>query len=177
MAEFTTLARPYAKAAFSSAQESNALDSWSTYLATAEAIATHNKVSKELASPNLTASAKAQLLIELGGDFDSSFKSFLHVLADNDRLPLLAEIREVFELLKASLQESIDVVIETAFELDNDTLEQLKHALNKKLGATISISTALEPSLIGGVVIKAGDTVIDGSIKGRLSKLATVLNR
>lgn len=175
--EATTLARPYAKAAFSAACDSKALDRWSDALATAAATAAHPKVAGELASPSHGAGAKAAMLVDLAeGNFDSSFVSFLQVLADNNRLSLLADIREVFESLKAQLEQFVDVNVSSAFELSDEAVGNLKQALAKKLGTDINISTLVDSDLIGGVVIRAGDTVIDGSIKGRLAKLATVMN-
>ena len=175
--EATTLARPYAKAAFSAARDSNTLAKWSDSLATVAAIAAHPKVLAELTSPAYGASTKASMLIDLAeGDFDSSFVSFLQVLADNNRLSLLGYIRDVFESLKAQLEQFVDVNVSTAFELSTETVGSLKQALANKLGTDINISTSIDSGLIGGVVVRAGDTVIDGSIKGRLAKLATVMN-
>lgn len=176
MAESITLARPYAKAAFATALESKQLDEWSSALATVSAIVGNEKVASLLASPNHTASAKAKHLGEIAGDLQPSFKSFLHVLADNHRLMLLPEIHSLYESLKAQLQHTVDVEVASAFELSAETLTQLKDTLHKKLGAEINISSHVEKSLIGGVVVRAGDTVIDGSIKGRLAKLATAMN-
>ena len=176
MAEITTIARPYAKAAFEFARDAQALDSWATSLETLAAISQNDKVSDQLVSPKLTAEQKAHMLFEICGDaIDDKVKSLVSLLADNQRLLLLSTIAEQFKNLMAQQQKFADVHLLSAFTIDGDTEKTLAEKLCNTLKSDVSISTTIDESLIGGVVIRAGDTVIDSSVKGRLAKLAESL--
>ncbi|NNC54878.1 MAG: F0F1 ATP synthase subunit delta [Pseudomonadales bacterium] len=175
MAELRTIARPYAKAAFTAASDSNALTQWESELATLAALARHPKVAQMIGSPTITSEARAQELATLAGDLTSPMKNFLHVLADNNRLALLPAVAEQFAEYKAEREKRIAVEINSAFEVDDQTSERLSQALKKKLDRDVDVAVALDKSLIGGVVIRAGDIVIDSSVKGRLAKLAETL--
>lgn len=176
MAELTTIARPYAKAAFEFAREQKDLDTWSSSLSTLSAVSGDKKVESLLESPVLTASQKAQTLIDLCGDAVSDkVKSFVGVLADNNRLDAITSIAELFEDLKAQQEKFADVKVTSAFSLDAAVEKSLASKLGKTLGSDVSVSTIVDEDLIGGVVIRAGDTVIDSSVKGRLAKLAESL--
>ncbi|MBX2809081.1 MAG: F0F1 ATP synthase subunit delta [Cellvibrionaceae bacterium] len=177
MAELTTLARPYAKAAFDCAGHKGELDLWSSFLADFSTVVADPKVSVALKSPKLTADKKSSLLLTLLGDaLNESFKRFILVLADNHRLNLVAAIRELFENLKAQQQQFSEVNLRSAFELEAATEKTLAEKLRKTLNTDVSINTVLDPSLLGGVIVRAGDTVIDSSVKGRLAKLSASLD-
>jgi len=176
MAELTTIARPYAKAAFEFAREQKDLATWSSSLATLSAVTQNEKVDSLLESPVLTAEQKAQSLIDLCGDAVSdNVKNFVGVLASNNRLDAIATISELFEDLKAQQEKFADVKVTSAFTLDAAVEKSLASKLGKTLGSDVSVSTIVDKDLIGGVVIRAGDTVIDSSVKGRLAKLAESL--
>ncbi len=173
MAELTTLARPYAKAAFEYAREKNSLDDWSSSLATVAAVSKDSAVAKLLDSPTLTAEQKAAALTEICGDkLQAKVKTFVEVLAENKRLGLIGHIRELFENLKAQQEKFSDVQVISAFALDSNVEKSLAEKLKTVLLSDVALKTEVDKSLIGGVVVRSGDTVIDGSIKGRLSKLA-----
>ena len=177
MAELSTLARPYAKAAFEYANASGALAQWSSMFATLAGVAVQERVAQQLASPALTAEQQAKLLVDLCGDaLDAAGANFVRVLAANKRLPLLAAIREQFEQLKAQQEKTVDVEITSAFELDAAMQEKLATALKSKLSRDVKVHASVDSSLIGGVLIRAGDTVIDSSVRGRLAKLAEAMN-
>ncbi|ROR99041.1 ATP synthase F1 subcomplex delta subunit [Sinobacterium caligoides] len=177
MAELTTLARPYAKAAFEYAIGEGELDQWSTMLALTAAITGEEPVQKLLGSPSLTTAQQAQSFVEVCGDaLTDQVKAFINVLSENKRLPLLPEISALFDTLKAEQQMSVDVEVTSAFELDSATTDKLAKALTGTLKREVSMTTAVDSSLIGGVVVRAGDTVIDDSIRGKLSKLAEAMN-
>lgn len=178
MAELATIARPYANAAFDIAKRDGALEQWSRMLAVVDGITHDEKVSLLLHSPDLPASAKAFRVAELCGDeLDDRGKKFLQALADHDRLPLVGEIRAQFEDLRAEEQRSLEVEVVSAFALTDDQSAGLKLALNRKFEKDISIETRVDESLIGGAVIRAGDMVIDGSVRGKLNKLAETLEQ
>jgi F-type H+-transporting ATPase subunit delta len=177
MAESITLARPYARAAFEVAVADGQLQEWSTALAAVAAIVTQKKISVLLASPALTAADKsAAMLNVLGEVFSKKFANFVIALADNKRLSMLPEIRDLYWVLKADYEKSLDVNVTTAYPIDANLLDKLSRALAEKLGRRVKLSSAVDQSLLGGALIRAGDTVIDGSVKGRLTKLAEAMN-
>lgn len=177
MAELTTLARPYAKAAFEYANGRGALAQWSSMFATLASVAIQEQVSQRLASPALTAEQQSKLLLDLCGDaLDAAAANFVRVLAANKRVRLLPTIRELFEQLKAQQEKSVEVEITSAFELDAAMQEKLATALKSKLSRDVKLHASVDRSLVGGVVIRAGDTVIDSSVRGRLAKLAEAMN-
>jgi F-type H+-transporting ATPase subunit delta len=100
----------------------------------------------------------------------------VHLLAENKRLVLLPEISLLFENLKANQEKSVDVEITTAFEISSDVSSKLAQALKDRLQREIKLATSVDQSLIGGAIIRAGDNVIDGSVRGKLSKLAESMN-
>ncbi|WP_430460786.1 F0F1 ATP synthase subunit delta [Thalassolituus sp. LLYu03] len=176
MAELTTLARPYAKAVFAEAQEKSALDAWSSDLATLAAFAADADMAKVLVHPSLTAQQQAQALIDVCGDkLNDAAKNLVAVLAENKRLPLLPEIAALYEEFKAQLQNTVDVVVTSAFELSSEQAEKLAQALKAKLQCDVRMTSEVDESLIGGAIIRAGDLVIDGSVTGKLSKLAEAM--
>lgn len=176
MAELATIARPYANAVFDLAKREASLDRWSRMLDVLDATARHERVQTLLDTPDLPAVAKAFRLAELCGDeLDDRGKKFLQALAEHDRLPLIDEVRSQFELLRAEEERSLEVEVITAYELTPEQSERLKQALNAKFNKDIAIESRVDASLIGGAVIRAGDTVIDGSVRGKLTKLVDTL--
>ncbi len=177
MAELTTLARPYAKAAFEFAKGANALGNWAEMLSVAAAVSQSDTVAKVLASPTLTAAQKGETFVDVCGDaINDKGQNFIRNLAANKRLGLLPQISDLYEQFKAQLEQSVEVDVTSAFELSETTLDKLAQALKTNLGREVKVQGSVDSSLIGGVVIRAGDTVIDESIKGRLAKLAEAMN-
>ena len=176
MAELTTLARPYAKAVFADAQEKNSLDAWSSSLATLAAVVADSSMAKVLVHPSLTHAQQAQALTDVCGDkLNEAAKNLVSILAENKRLPLLPEIAALYEDLKAQMQNTVDVVVTSAFALSEDQTAKLAKALQAKLNCEVRMTSEVDESLIGGAIIRAGDLVIDGSITGKLSKLAEAM--
>lgn len=177
MAQLTTLARPYARAAFETAQAAGNLALWSQMLGTLGAVVRDEKVAALLASPARGAEQKAQVLVDLCGEaLDEQGRNFVRVLAENKRLNLLPEIHELFEELKAEQERVLDVDVVSAFEMSEGAKDKLAQALTARLQRDVKIHTRVDGSLIGGLVVRAGDVVIDGSVRGRLHKLAEALN-
>lgn len=176
MAELTTLARPYARAAFDQAKSEKSLDAWSKSLGILAAIANCDKVSDLFASPSLTSEQKSDTLIGLCGEgLDSHQKNFIRLLGENKRLSLLGGISDLFELYKAEHEKSVDVEVHSAYEIPDELSKTLAASLTKTLDRDVSLNTVVDKNLIGGAVIHAGDTVIDNSIRGRLAKLSEAL--
>lgn len=177
MAEALTLARPYAKAVFEFALEHNALDGWSGMLATVAEVVSHPDMSRVLGSPALSGEQQAALVAEVcGSRINDKAAHLLQALATNKRLTLLPEVREQFEVLRAERQKTVDVEVTSAYALSDDLVNTLAAALKRRLDREVKIQTKVDKTLIGGAIIRAGDTVIDGSLRGRLSKLAEALN-
>lgn len=177
MAALTTFARPYARAAFEFADANQCLDTWSQSLRTLAAIVADEKVATALASPANTTDDAANILISLvGEDLDGHTQNFVRNLSSNKRLTLLGEISDLFDLMKANREKTVDVKVESAFPLDSSQQESLTAALGKHLNRTVSLQCEINPALLGGAVIHANDLVIDGSVKGRLAKLAEAIS-
>jgi len=177
MAELSTLARPYAKAAFEYAVEAKDLQGWSDSLALAAAVAQQSAMEKLLSSPSATAAVQAEVLQDICGDqLATACQNFVSILSENRRLQLLPQISQQFEIMKANLEKAVDVNVVAAADLDAAQQKALSDALSAKLERKVNLQVSLDKSLLGGAVIRAGDTVIDGSIRGRLTKLAETLN-
>lgn len=173
MAESITIARPYAKAAFEAARAKDSLVAWSEMLGYAAAVAADESMKVVLDHPALTSEQKADVFVDSCGDkINEEGKRFVSALADNDRLPLLGDISALFETMKAQLEQSIDVEIESAFDLDGAQQDKLADALSKKLDRKVVVSSTTNQALIGGAIIRAQDLVIDASVRGKLAKLA-----
>ncbi len=176
MAELTTLARPYAKAAFEFARDQKDLASWSSALSLMAALTNENNIVKVLASPTLTPEQKSAMFVEVCGDkLNPTQQNFVRVLAENKRLSLSKEISELYELYKANQEKTVEVEVQSAFAIDDAIAEKLKNILSKKLDREVHLHTSINKALIGGALVRAGDTVIDSSVKGRLAKLAEAM--
>lgn len=176
MAELTTLARPYAKAAFEYALAANKLQPWFDALAVSAAVAEQDQVKKALSSSGLSATQKASVFIQVCGEqMDEKVKNFIHTLASNKRLALLPYIKELFATMKAQQEKSIEVEVTAAYELSVDLINKLAQALSAKLNRTVNVHSSVDASLLGGAIVHTGDMVIDGSIRGRLAKLADAM--
>ena len=176
-AELTTVARPYARAAFSFAVDQDlGLDSWSKMLALLSEAVQQDTVREKLDDPKLTSESSADVLSALlGSDLDENARNFIKVLAQYGRMELLPNIAELFELLKAEHQKTVNVEIVSAYEVTAGEVEKLSQTLNAKLQRAVNLTTEVDANLLGGVIIKAEDTVIDGSIRGKLRKLSQAL--
>ena len=173
MSQALTLARPYARAAFLMARDAGALAAWSQALAFSARIAADPQASAVLGHPALTREQAVSLLApqaEL-----AVFNDYLSLLADNRRIGLLPEIAGLFEELRAEAERVVRAKVTSALALPDGELESIRAALRKRFGREVEVETAIDESLIGGAVIDAGDVVIDGSLRGRLSRLQSAL--
>jgi len=178
MAELSTLARPYAKAAFAYAQEQQApaIETWSTTLANAGVAVQDQQFADYLSRPTLTEQQQVQAILDvLGAKDDAGFRNFLSQLAEHGRLTLLPYVSAEFEALRAVGLNETDVVIESAFPLSNEQKQVLVDRLAARFGTKINSRVEVKPELIAGVVVRAGDQVIDDSVLGKLEKLRTSL--
>lgn len=174
MADKFTIARPYAKAAFRHASKAAALDRWATLLSRGAEVVTESRVAGLIGSPKVTPAQLAQLVIEVAGgsDIDDQGRNFLQMLADNRRLGFLPEIARLFLALKDDAEGLVDVQITSAAPMVGNELQVMAAALEKRFGRKVRMHAKVDPALIGGAVLRAGDLVIDGSLKSRLERLA-----
>jgi len=176
MAEPSTVARPYAEAAFKLADEAAALARWSEMLAALAQVAQNERVRMAIADPNLSDAKVAGVFISiLSGKLSGEAENFVRVLARNDRLSLLPEIRQQFEVLKNEREGVIEAEVQSAFELNEAQLKDLVERLEKKTGRKVRPHVSVDRELIGGVKIVLGDKVIDGSARAQLAALETAL--
>ena len=177
MAELSTLARPYARAAFEFARSREELPAWSAQLANLAAVTLDAAMGQILNNPALTAEQQAQALKDVCGEaINGHGQNFVSILADNKRLTLLPEISALFEQYKANQEKTVDVTVFSAFDVSEETEQSLAQALKTKLERKVKIDSIVDKELLGGVLIRAGDLVIDGSVRGRLNQLAEAMN-
>ena len=185
MADKNTIARPYARAAFQVAQENNALDELSRSLGIASDLLADGQVVSFLGNPALNDEQRLSFLTELfakAAGKDSVFAgssehgtNFLKLLLEYGRVDVLPEISDRFDALKAEVENTVDVTVTSAAELSKALAKEIESALRSRLGRNVSLSTEIDEHLIGGAVIRAGDVVIDGSVRARLEGLANAL--
>lgn len=178
MTEPTTLARPYARAAFEHARAADQLGAWKESLAQLAALTAEPKVAASLRRPDQTAAQRAATLMALAGDaLPPALGNLLQVLADNGRLTLLPQVSVLFEQLKQSVESAVAVHVVSAYPLSEPEADKLTESMEARLARRVTLTSETDPSLLGGALIRANDLVIDGSIRGRLNKLAGALNQ
>lgn len=176
MSEAITTARPYAQAAFEEAQKLNALAAWSEMLISLADAVAHPEVKAAVSNPRIARKQLESLMEALAGNAASAQqKNFVRILADNQRLQVLPEISAIFEMLKAEAEKTVNVVVDSAFELSAQQQDKIAGSLKKRMGREIKLTCQVNKDLLGGVVIRAGDKVIDGSARTRLSEMANAL--
>ena len=197
MADLSTLARPYAKAAFDYAKEHHAISEWQDYLAVMNAIVSDKAFAEYLHNPAIAATAKVTTLTDLynqtapedsnnvfkalstaiegGQPTDNAFVNYLTQLAEQERLALLPFIHERFGLLQAADAKEVNAYVTSAFPLTKAQELLLENRLSTSLNAEVILQVEVDPSLIGGLTIKVGDKVIDDSVRGKLKQLKTQL--
>jgi len=167
----STTARPYARAVFELAAERGGYDQWSSRLAYWASLVQDDSLRSRLAEPGTTAQAKAELMMQLSDGLDDDSRSFLKLLADNDRLSSLPDMQQQYEQLRREAEGEVEAHVVSAYELTSEQSERIVQALGKRLARKVKITSEVDPDLIGGAIIRAGDLVIDGSIRGRLAGL------
>ena len=176
MAERATIARPYAKAAFAVAREGGTLDQWSRWLSTAREVVLSEEFQKLERSPGVSTGQLEELIAGIcGADLDTQGRALLGLLTENGRLDFLPEIATQFQALEAEAQNVADVEIVSATALGDAQRERLAAALRARLRRDVRLQCSVDPTLIGGAVVRSGDLLIDGSIRGKLERLETEL--
>jgi F-type H+-transporting ATPase subunit delta len=173
MADKTTIARPYARAAFEEAKGDARLTPWSDALRTGATVIQDSRVQNLLGNPHVTPTQLAELVSSIAGDgLDDEGRNFVRTLAENRRLGYLPEISRLFDQLKDAAEGVVDVTVTSAAPLDAGQQRLLAEALKKRLKRDVRLHTETDATLIGGAVLRAGDLVIDGSLRTRLEQIA-----
>lgn len=178
MSEFQTIARPYAQAVFDLARTGGNYEDWSQALAWVSVIAADDQVQDLAQNPRVDDAELVTLFEDIAGDqlFDQA-RNFLKLVVANDRIFALPSIATQFEAKRAEAEGTIEAELISAQEVTDAQRTALAQSLARKLGREVSLRVVEEPDLIGGAVLRAGDMVIDASVKGRLQKLAANLAR
>jgi F-type H+-transporting ATPase subunit delta len=185
MADNNTIARPYARAVFELASEAKDLAAWSGALNTAQDVLADGQAEKMLAIPSLSNKQKLDFLTDVFGQVGGKGSvlaggnehgtNFLKILLEYGRVAVLPEIAEHFEAFKAEIENTVDVTVTSAAPLSAAQQKAVAAALKERLGRDVNLSTEIDETLIGGAVIRAGDVVIDGSLRARLESLSNAL--
>ena len=176
MAELTTIARPYAEAAFSLARDQNALPVWSQMLKLAATVVAYGRIADALDNPKLDAPAKESLLLSICGErLNPEGRNFVRLLVEADRITLMPAIASLFETLKDEADGVAKATIETAFPLEGTDLADLTAALERRFKRKVEATVVVNPDLVGGARITVGDNVIDGTVQERLRAMAVQL--
>ncbi len=177
MAEKATIARPYARAAFEYAHPRGQLVEWSGLLGVAAAVVADERVRALTKNPAVSSDQVVELVAGIAGDrCHAEARNFLRVLAGNRRLALLPQIITIFEQLRSEAENTLDVQVTTAYALTDAQRSRLSVALTRRFGRDVRLHETVDTALVGGAVVRAGDTVIDGSLKGRLEQLAAQIS-
>jgi F-type H+-transporting ATPase subunit delta len=173
MAEVSTLARPYAQAIFNLAHSNNTLTLWSDTLALLKEVTANESMIELINNPDISDEQVISVIADVCQDgLDEQGKNFLHVAAENSRLEIIPVIAESFEAMRAEEEGSIEAQVISAYAVNATQKKSIASALKKKLGREVTITTQTDKSLLGGVIIRAGDMVIDGSVKTQLEKIS-----
>ncbi|WP_169042995.1 F0F1 ATP synthase subunit delta [Legionella pneumophila] len=178
MSDSTTIARPYAKAIFEHALAENKLSEWSEYLTLLAQVVLTPQATQFIANPASTDEQQIELLIEVcGSKFkkNDALNNLIKLLTTNKRLMLLPEIEALYEVYRAEQEKILEVDVVSYSELTPAQQQRLSESLSQRLSRKVSLKISIDPSLLGGALIRAGDLVIDGSVRGKLNMLGTSL--
>lgn len=176
MLEKATITRPYAEAAFSQALEENKLSDWSEMLSLLATIVCDQNMQRLINSPKLSADRLHSFITDLCGEkFSQTGRNFVKILVDARRIGLASEILIMFEQKRLEQESISEINVTTAYPLDEDQIKTITELFSKRTGNKIDIHIKEDKDLIGGVIIRAGDSVVDASLKGRLKELNNVI--
>ena len=175
MSYLTTVARPYAKAAFDFAIEHSAVEQWSDMIAFAAAVAKDDTMVAFLKSAAAADKVAEVFLGVCEEQLDAHAQNFIRVMADNDRLLALPAVDTLYQTFRAEYEREVTVDVTSAVKLLKAQQTAISKALEQRLQRKIKLNCSVDSSIVGGLVIKAGDTVIDGTVRGKLERLAHAL--
>ena len=187
MAELATTARPYARAAFAAAGAASQLVEWGGFLGRTAAVVQDAQVMPLIGNPRVPAAELVDFLLEFAtagkpdarnsaGPQAMQQRNFLQLLADNRRLKLLPEIAAQFEVLRSEAERIADVEVISAHELTGEQSKQLQAVLERRLGLAVRLHPQVDTSLVGGAIVRYGDFVVDGSLRGRIERMGAAMS-
>ena len=175
MSELTTVARPYAKAAFDFAVENSAVDNWLEMLVFAAEVSQNETMMSYLSGGASVEQATELFLNVCDEQLDSNGQNLIKVMAENERLLVLPQVLTLFSELKAEYDKEIAVDVTSAVKLKAAQQKVISAALEKRLARKVKLNCVVDANVVSGLLIKAGDLVIDGSVRGKLDRLATTM--
>lgn len=176
MSELTTLARPYAEAAFKRAKETGSTEKWSDQLSFLSSVMSDDQMQKATSNPKVRRENLVRSFLDLcDGQLDAEGQNFVRLLIQNGRLNLLGVISNLFGEYRAEDEGYVDVDVASAYELSEEEKAKLSNTLDATLGRQSRLNVSVDKNLIGGVYIRAGDRVIDASVRGQIERLAKSL--
>ena len=175
MSEANTIARPYVQAAFEAAQKQGDLKGWSAVMQVLTELMANEDIKAVVASPRVERSQVEALILQLAGDLNKEQGNFVRILVESGRLAVIAEIAEMFEVLRAEAENSAQITVSSAFALNDEQQQKIAAKLKTRLGCDVKLSCTVDKALLGGIVIRMGDKVIDGSANTRLTEMAYAL--
>ena len=177
-ADFNTTARPYAQAVFKLAREQAKLADWSDTLELLATVVNDERVHPLLASPRTAPDQARQLVLDICGEhLDANGQNLVRLLAEQGRVLSLPAVAQQYETLRATEEGTLEARLISAQAVDDKLQGELEQALGKRLQRKVRLTSEVDERLMGGAIIRAGDLVIDGSVRGRLDRLTTALNR
>ncbi|WP_018936418.1 F0F1 ATP synthase subunit delta [Thioalkalivibrio sp. ALJ24] len=178
MSDLISVARPYARAAFERAREENDLAGWAEQLELLAAIASDSRMHDLLSNPRVPREQRAQLVLDIAeGKLNNGVINLVRLLGENGRLPTLPAVSKAFNELKAEAESRVEAEVIAFRKLTQAQEKEIHKALSERLGREVSLTSSVDSSLLGGAIIRAGDLVIDGSVRGQLDRLAANLSR
>jgi F-type H+-transporting ATPase subunit delta len=176
MAEIATIARPYAEAVFKLAESGGQFAPWTELLARLAQAVAHPEVRACIGNPNVSAAKLTDVLVSVMGEgVSAEAKNFVHLVVANRRLEAVGEICELYEEMVNEREGVVDAEIASAFPLDDGQLKELVGNLERRFKRKVEPRVTVDKSLIGGVTVKVGDEVIDGSVRGKLAAMSAAL--
>jgi F-type H+-transporting ATPase subunit delta len=173
MLEKTAFARPYAEAVFAQAQEENNLGKWAEMLQLLNIVASDKQMQSLIVNPRISSEQLESLVLDVCGDrLTKTGTNFVKVLLESERFVYAQQIYELFEQLRADAEGVLEVEVISAFQMESDQVARIADTMKNRYGKRIEMSTRIDESLIGGIIIRAGDSVIDASLRGGLKQLS-----
>jgi F-type H+-transporting ATPase subunit delta len=179
MTHFTSIARPYARAAFACATDKNNMDAWAALLKQATKIINEKSMQNLLKNPCIDKKVAYECLLEFCKAVIFPFgKNFLKLMTDNQRLLVLPEVKNLFERYKTELAKQVTAYVVSVLPLTEMEGQTLEEVLSKRFQSHIKLDCHTDKNLLGGLVVRVGDLVIDDSVRGKLERLrATLVNQ
>lgn len=178
MLENATIARPYATAVFELAQETGQVEAWSAMLGLLSLVVSDNSLRALIANPKVSRAQLQELVFDVcGEELSGAGQNFVKVLVQAERLQYASYVKDLYEQMRAAAEGKVEVEVVTAYTLDEQQRAAIADTISTRLGKQVTVRTSVDETLIGGAVIRAGDSIIDASLRGRLGELSNELVR